>query len=36
MVYKFFDKKSEGSGVKPISENEQLFNEFHKPMIKKF
>ena len=34
MVYKFFDKKSEGSGVKP--KNEQLANELHKPIIRKF
>ena len=32
MVYKFFDKKS-GSGV---SVNEQLGEELHKPVIKKF
>ena len=36
MVYKFFDKKSEGSGVKRIPENEQLANELHKPIIRKF
>ena len=36
MVYKFFDKKSLGSGVKLISQNEQLANEFHKPIIKEF
>ena len=28
MVYKFFDKKSSGSGVKLIPQNEQLSNEF--------
>ena len=34
MVYKFFDKKSSGSGI--INEsNYQLANEFHKPIIKK-
>ena len=32
MVYKFFDKKT-GSGV---SVNEQLAQELHKPLIKKF
>ena len=32
MVYKFFDKKSKGSGL----ENKQLANELHKPIIKKF
>ena len=36
MVYKFFDQKSEGSGVKLILENEQLANELHKPIIRKF
>ena len=35
MVYKFFDKKSSGSGV--INEsNYQLATELHKPVIKKF
>ena len=35
MVYKFFDKKSSGSGI--INEsNYQLTNELHKPVIKKF
>ena len=35
MVYKFFDKKSKGSGV--VNErNYQLANELHKPIIKKF
>ena len=36
MVYKFFDKKSSGSGVKLISQNKQLANELHKPIIRKF
>ena len=36
MVYKFFDKKSEGSGVKLILQTEQLANELHKPIIRKF
>ena len=44
MVYKFFDKKSEGSG-RPLSsvsqiannkDNIQLAEELHKPIIKKF
>ena len=44
MVYKFFDKKSQGSG-RPLSsalqlanneENIQLADEFHKPIIRKF
>ena len=35
MVYKFFDKKSKGSGI--INEpNYQLANELHKPIIRKF
>ena len=34
MVYKFFDKKSSGSGVN--EPNYQLANELHKPIIKKF
>ena len=35
MVYKFFDKKSSGSGI--INEpNYQLSNELHKPIIWKF
>ena len=37
MVYNFYDKKSKGSGVKnEIKQNEQLAEEFHKPIIKKF
>ena len=46
MVYKFFDKKStsltdkstEGSGVntKLTPQNQQLAEELHKPIIKKF
>ena len=36
MVYKFFDKNSEGSVVKLIPQNEQLANELHKPTIRKF
>ena len=35
MVYKFFDKKSSGSGI--VNEpNYQLANELHKPIIQKF
>ena len=33
IVYKFFDKKSKGSGLK---ENQQLADELHKPIIRKF
>ena len=37
MVYKFFDKKSKGSGTKnDITENQQLANELHKPIIRTF
>ena len=35
MIYKFFDKKSKGSGI--INElNYQLANELHKLIIRKF
>ena len=35
LVYKFFDKKSSGSGI--VNEpNSQLANELHKPIIRKF
>ena len=44
MVYKFFDKKTKGSGItlankcaiKSITQNEQLAEELHKPIIRKF
>ena len=40
MVYKFFDKKAKGSGValanKSIPQNEQLSEELHKPIFRKF
>ena len=38
MVYKFFDKKSKGSDVaiKFVSQNQQLAEELHKPIIRKF
>ena len=37
MVYKFFDKKSKGSGIniKSAPQNQQLAEELHKPIIKK-
>ena len=35
MVYNFLVKKSSGSGVKSMS-NEQLAEELHKPIIRKF
>ena len=36
MVYKFFDKKSKGSGIVTNESNYQLTNELHKPIIRKF
>ena len=36
MVYKFFDKKSQGKGLANNKENAQLANELHKPIIRKF
>ena len=37
MVYKFFDKKTKGTGIEnEIQENQQLVNELHKPIIRKF
>ena len=37
MVYKFFDKKSTGSGVNvPLEFNDQLAKELHTPIIRKF
>ena len=36
MVYKFFDKKSKGSGIKSATQNQQLAEELHKPIIRKF
>ena len=36
MVYKFFDKKSSGSGITEIKPNYQLANELHKLIIRKF
>ena len=37
MVYNFFDKKSKGAGIKnEIKENQQLANELHTPIIRKF
>ena len=35
-VYKFFDKKSSGSGITTIKPDYQLANELHKPIIRKF
>ena len=36
MVYKFFDKKSQGKGLANTKENMQLADELHKPIIRKF
>ena len=40
MVYKFFDKKSKGSGLKEnqgnFLQNSKLANELHKPINRKF
>ena len=41
MVYKFFDKKSVGNGAKHVNakitpQNQQLAEELHKPIIRKF
>ena len=36
MIYKFFDKKSQGKRLANNKENVQLANELHKPIIKKF
>ena len=36
MVYKFFDKKTEGSVIKSMQQNEQLAEEFIKPISRKF
>ena len=34
MVYKFFDKKSEGSGIVNNKENIQLVDELYKPLLR--
>ena len=36
MVYEFFVSKVSGSGARLIPENEQLAEELHKPIIRKF
>ena len=37
MVYKFFDKKSMGSGVKKLKDSSSILaDELHKPVVKKF
>ena len=36
MVYKSFDKKAAGSDITSMPQNEQLAEELHKPIIRKF
>ena len=36
MAYRFFDKKSSGSGLPSNKENIQIANELHKTIIRKF
>ena len=36
MVCKFFDKKTAGGGIKSMPQNEQLAEEVHKTIIRKF
>ena len=36
VVYRFFDKRSKGSGIVTNEPNYQLANELHKPIIRKF
>ena len=36
MFYKFFDKKTAGSGIESMQQNEQLAEELHKPITRKF
>ena len=36
MVYKVFDKKTVGSGIKYMPQNEQLAEELHELIIRKF
>ena len=35
MVYKSFDKKTAGSGIKSMQQNKKLAEELHKPIIRK-
>ena len=35
MVYKLFNKKTSGSGIKSMPQNQQLAEELHKPIIRK-
>ena len=36
IVYKFFDKKTAGSDIKSMPQNEQLPEELHKPIIQMY
>ena len=37
MIYKFFDRKTSGSGIKNENiSDQQLAEELHKPIIRKF
>ena len=36
MVYKVFNKKTAGSSIKSMPQNEQLAEELHKSIIRKF
>ena len=36
MVYNFLDKKTAGSGIKSMPQNEKLAEELYKPIIRKF
>ena len=36
LAYKFFDKKTAGGGIKSMPQNEQLAEEVHKTIIRKF
>ena len=36
MAYNLFDKKPAGSGIKSMPQNEQLAEELHKTIIRKF
>ena len=36
MVYKCFDKNTAGGGIKSMPQNEQLAEELHQPIIRKF
>ena len=36
-MYQYFNRKTKGSGIKnEIKQNEQLAEELHKPIIRKF